>query len=145
MDNLTTCSRRRFLGLGGTVSASVLLAGDRVLAQTLAAVQGAKKIQDREEYWRFIGAQFMLEPDRIHLNAGTTGLMPRPIVEAEAQYQRELAGNPKVRGLFESFMVPEVVRKKAAMLIGADLEDTALTHNTTEGLNIAAHGLPVNS
>lgn len=143
MDSLTTYSRRRFLGLSGTVSASVLLAGDRALAQALGAIQSAKKIQDREDYWTFIRAQFMLEPGRIYLNAGTTGLMPRPIVEAEAQYQSELAANPKVRRLFESFMVPEDVRKKAAMLIGADLEETALTHNTTEGLNIVAHGLPL--
>jgi selenocysteine lyase/cysteine desulfurase len=30
-------------------------------------------------------------------------------------------------------------------VIGADLEETALTHNTTEGLNIVAQGLPLKS
>jgi selenocysteine lyase/cysteine desulfurase len=145
MDSLTTYSRRRFLGLGGTASASVLLGGDRVFAGVLSAIQGraSRKMQDQEEFWTFLRAQFMVEPGRIYLNAGTTGLMPRPVVEAEARYQSELAANPKVRHLFEYVIVPEEVRQKAATLIGADLAETALTHNTTEGLNIVAHGLPL--
>src|SRR5262249_15378778 len=47
------------------------------------------------------------------------------------------------RHLFEYVVLPNEIRKKAAMLIGADLEETALTHNTTEGLNIVAQGLPL--
>jgi selenocysteine lyase/cysteine desulfurase len=69
--------------------------------------------------------------------------MPKPVVDAEARYQSELAANPKVRHQFEAIIVPEEVRRKAAMLIGATLEETALTHNTTEGLNIVVHGLPL--
>src|SRR5215813_10819856 len=128
-------SRRRFLGLTGAASAALLLDGDRLFARTLAAIQdrGTKKMQDQEEYWTFLRAQFMVEPGRIYLNAGTTGLMPRPVVEAEARYQTQLAENPKVRHLFEYVIVPEEVRQKAAALIGADLNETALTHNTTEG------------
>src|SRR4029079_6669701 len=123
----------------------VLLGGDRVFAGVLSAIQGraSRKMQDQEEFWTFLRAQFMVEPGRIYLNAGTTGLMPRPVVEAEARYQSELAANPKVRHLFEYVIVPEEVRQKAATLIGADLAETALTHNTTEGLNIVAHGLPL--
>ena len=82
-------------------------------------------------------------PGLIYLNAGTTGAMPQPVFDAEVRYQRMLAENPKVRHLFEYVVLPNEVRKKAAILIGADLEETALTHNTTEGLNIVAHGLPL--
>jgi isopenicillin-N epimerase len=140
-----TYSRRRFIGLGGAASASVLLAGDHAFAAALGAIQGrvARRMQDQDAFWEFLRAQFMVEPGRIYLNAGTTGLMPKPVVEAEARYQAELAANPKVRHLFEAVIVPEEVRQKAATLIGADLAETALTHNTTEGLNIVAQGLPL--
>jgi selenocysteine lyase/cysteine desulfurase len=145
VDRPTTVSRRRFIGLGGTASASLFLGRDRVFAEALGAIQAraAERLQDREEFWAFLRTQFMVEPGRIYLNAGTTGLMPIPVIEAETRYQRELAANPKVRRLFEGVIVPEEVRKKAATLIGADLEETALTHNTTEGLNIVAQGLPL--
>lgn len=86
----------------------------------------------------------MIEPGLIYLNAGTTGAMPRPVFDAEVRYQRMLAENPKVRAVFQS-MVSGPVRKKAADFIGAPLEETALTHNTTEGLNIVAQGLPLKS
>src|SRR4030095_6201610 len=57
--------------------------------------------------------------------------------------RRHLASNPKCGHVFEYVIVPEEVRQKAATLIGAGLDETALTHNTTEGLNIVAHGLPL--
>jgi len=45
----------------------------------LTAIQSRapRRLQDQEEYWAFLRAQFMVEPGRVYLNAGTTGLMPR--------------------------------------------------------------------
>ena len=138
-------SRRGLLRLGGGLSASAFLAAgtDPRLAEALAEVRArAAADGDSEQFWSFIGKQFMLEQGLVYLNSGTTGAMPRPVFEAEIRYQRMLAENPKVRGLFER-QVADEVRRKAARWIGADLEETALTHNTTEGLNIVAHGLPL--
>jgi len=117
-------SRRRFLGLGGTASASILLGGDRLFAEAMSAIQdrAARRMQDQEDFWSFLRNQFAVEPGRIYLNAGTTGLMPKPVLEAEARYQSELAANPKVRHEFEALIVPDDVRRKAAALIGAALE-----------------------
>jgi len=145
MSKLTRPSRRRFLGrLCGTVSASAFLAtgSDPLLARTLAEIRARADDTAHEEFWAFIRKQFMLEPGLIYLNAGTTGAMPGPVFEAEVRYQRLLAENPKIRAVFERRVADEV-RQKAAQLIGAKLEETALTHNTTEGLNIVAHGLPL--
>ncbi len=140
-------SRRGFLlDFSGALSASAFWATgtDPLLAKTSEEIRARSQSQDKddEEFWAFIRKQFMLEPGLIYLNSGTTGAMPRPVFEAQGRYQRMLAENPKVRGLFEH-MVAEEVRKKAAQFIGADVEETALTHNTTEGLNIVAHGLPL--
>jgi selenocysteine lyase/cysteine desulfurase len=119
--NLLEASRRAFVQQfsGAAFSAPVL------------AQIATHEFKDSEDYWIFIRQQFLLEPDLIYLNAGTTGAMPRPVFEAEIRYQRMLAENPKVRHAFEYGMVPNLVRKKAAQMIGATLEETALTHNTT--------------
>src|SRR5262245_53484441 len=134
-------SRRQFVSrFSGAVAASASLGSRSMAAQVSSAA--SKKRMD-EEFWTFISKQFLLESGLIYLNAGTTGAMPQPVFNAQLRYQRMLAENPKVRHLFEYVVLPNEVRKKAALLIGADLEETALTHNTTEGLNIVAQGLPL--
>src|SRR5216684_3898421 len=136
-------SRRQFVGgFSSAVATSVSLgASSRPLAAQTASVANTKLMD--EAYWTFVSKQFLLEGGLTYLNAGTTGAMPRPVFDAQARYQRMLAENPKVRHLFEYVVLPNHIRKKAAAVIGADLEETALTHNTTEGLNIVAHGLPL--
>src|SRR5262245_54069309 len=140
MTKPTRSSRRQFVGrFSGAMLTSVAL--DAARSNTLAAQTMQARLD--EEFWTFISKQFLLEDGLIYLNAGTTGAMPRPVFDAQLRYQRMLAENPKVRHLFEYVMLPNEIRKKAAMWIGADLEETALTHNTTEGLNIVAQGLPL--
>src|SRR5262249_44303584 len=129
--NLGTSSRRKFIERFSCGA----------MTPALLAQISTRDFKDAEDYWVFIRKQFLLEPGLTYLNVGTTGAMPRPVFEAEIRYQRMLAENPKVRHVFEYGVTPNVVRKKAAEVIGATLDETALTHNTTEGLNIVAHGL----
>ncbi len=141
-------SRRTFVRrVAGAAWASALIqtGRDPLLAEALASLRAHATAANTADdaFWDDIRAKFLLEPDLIYLNAGTTGAMPRAILEAEGRYQRLLAENPKIRQHFEYEVVPTIVRKKAADLIGASLEETALTHNTTEGLNIVAQGLPL--
>lgn len=147
MRTIGSTSRRSFLGqIGGVVGTSVLCAGgrDELFAESLAAVQAeGAATQHGEEFWKFLRQQFLFEPGLIYLNSGTTGAMPRPVFEASVRFLRMLAENPKNRQFFEGLMMPNEVRRKAAALIGAELEETALTRNTTEGINIVAHGLPL--
>ena len=147
MTKPTRSSRRQFVGrFSGAMLTSAALDAARsntLAAQTTQARSSRASLNPKldEEFWTFISKQFLLENGLIYLNAGTTGAMPRPVFDAQLRYQRMLAENPKVRHLFEYVVLPNEIRKKAATLIGADLEETALTHNTTEGLNIVAQGL----
>ena len=139
--NINTTRRAFFGRVSGTVALSAALGARRMAAQI--ALSASKKPGD-EEFWTFVHKQFVIEPGVTYLNAGTTGAMPRAVLEAESRYQRMLAENPKVRAAMQHVVAHEI-RPKAAALIGADLEETALTHNTTEGLNIVAQGLPLKS
>jgi len=141
-------SRRTFIErVAGAawISGLIQTGRDPLFAETLASVRASATAADPDDdaFWDGIRTKFMFEPDLVYLNAGTTGAMPRAILEAEGRYQRMLAENPKIRRHFEFEVVPTIVRKKAADVIGAALEETALTHNTTEGLNIVAQGLPL--
>jgi len=136
-------TRRELVSRFSTAVLTSVAAGaaHKPLAGQIASGANSKLMD--EAYWTFISKQFVLESGLTYLNSGTTGAMPRPVFDAEVRYQRMLGENPKVRHLFEYVVLPNQIRKKAAAILGADLEETALTHNTTEGLNIVAHGLPL--
>ena len=136
MSNPTTPSRRQLITQAGAVlAATAATAGS-------SALFAQNRPSDDEVFWDLTSKQFMLAPGMIYLRAGTTGPMPRPVFDAEVRYQRMLAETPSVRSEFEN-VINSSIRKKAALFIGADLEETALTLNTTEALNIVAHGLPL--
>src|SRR5712675_479767 len=119
-------SRRRFVsGFSSMMAAAASVpAGGNLLAAQSGSRSDPKVID--EAYWTFVSKQFVLEGGLTYLNAGTTGAMPRPVLDAAARYQRMLAENPKVRHLFEYIVLPNQIRKKAAVVLGADLEETAL-------------------
>jgi L-cysteine/cystine lyase len=77
------------------------------------------------------------------LNAGTNGPIPRRSHEALVEYaQTELTegrvGLATFLRMFENF---DQARANLATILGCDPSEIALTHNTTEGMNIALMGL----
>jgi selenocysteine lyase/cysteine desulfurase len=91
-----------------------------------------------EAYWRKIRAQFSLRDDLAFLNTGTCGPVPRPVLDVQDHYSRELARDPS-----NNFRGSELssVRRRLAAFVNASPEEIALTHSTTEGVNLFAHGL----
>ena len=79
----------------------------------------------------------------IHLNTGSVGPMPAEVAAAMAEletYERDV-GRAHVDyylGLLERLAE---ARAGVAAVIGTDLDEIALTHATTDGLNIATQGL----
>lgn len=78
-----------------------------------------------------------------YLNAGTNGPLPRRTHEAIMAYATNELEQGRIR--FESFMQlldeKKNSRQQVAHLLGCELNEVALTHNTTEGMNIALMGL----
>jgi selenocysteine lyase/cysteine desulfurase len=91
-----------------------------------------------EAYWRKVRSQFSLREDLVFLNTGTCGPMPRVVLDVHERYGRELASDPT-----NNFRSAELasVRKRLAEFVNASPDEIALTHSTTEGLNLFAHGL----
>ncbi len=84
---------------------------------------------------------WLLDPTVTHLNHGSYGACPRPVVEAWQAWQRELERSPtdflwrRLPGLLDE------VREELGGLVGARPDDLALMHNSTSGLNAAIRSL----
>ncbi len=81
---------------------------------------------------------------QVYLNSGTAGPLPRRTAEViAAENARQLrAGRATIKTYFDEYLpMQATVRARFARLLGADVDEIALTHHTTEGMNIACWGL----
>jgi len=78
-----------------------------------------------------------------YMNTGWSGPPPRRAAEAlQARVALEAEQGPTTPGVYESGReIQEEARRAAARLLGADADETLVTRNTTEGLNIVLSGL----
>ncbi len=108
-------------------SASVLAALTISEIQALAAAQQIKNdgndvAADDEAYWSNVRQLFPLTREWTYLNNGTFGPSPYPVINY---------------GAYDTTM------PKIAKFVGANDDEIALTHNVTEGINIACWGVPL--
>ena len=78
-----------------------------------------------------------------YMNTGWSGPPPRAAAEAmQARVALEAEQGPTTPGVYESGReIQEDARRAAARLLGADVDETLVTRNTTEGLNIVLSGI----
>lgn len=93
---------------------------------------------------RALRAQYMLSEDILYLNHASIGTVPRAVHEAHVAYLELCESHPSLYVWGPAWReVTEGTRTSAAHLLGCDPDDLAVTHNTTEGFNVLAHGLPL--
>ena len=127
--------RRQFLKLGAASIAASFTGIETAFAHRLAGTP---------QQFSGLGAAYGLSPDITYFNHASIGTMPLLVIEAREQYQRACETNPWLHIWSDGFGdAREIVRQKAADCLGCDLEEVALTHNTTEGMNVLAQGLPL--
>ena len=81
--------------------------------------------------------------DVIYMNTGFTGPSPEPVLTRMREvFEKEASVGPaSVEGLAQSRAISEEARQVVASLLNADVDEVAVTHGTTEGLNLAIYGL----
>lgn len=81
--------------------------------------------------------------DVIYMNTGFTGPSPEPVLARMREvFEKEARVGPaSVEGLAQTRQIAEEARQTVASLLNADVDEVAVTHGTTEGLNVAIYGL----
>ncbi len=135
-------SRRHFLITGSLAAGSLA---------TVTPIFGRKPSQAADLHdWRVVREQFDLAPEYVHLGLFYLASHPRPVRAAIESFRRQLDANPFLtveRAMFEGpeNNIPLRVVTAVGDYIGGDLNDIALTQNTTTGLSLIYHGLPLKS
>ena len=98
--------------------------------------------------WESVRQEFELAPDYVHLALFFLASHPRPVRQAIEQYREKIDANPFIavdNAIFEAGNenIPVQVCRAIASYIGGDPQDIALTQNTTTGLALLYHGLPL--
>lgn len=142
--NATGMSRRGFLKLGGAFAVGGMTALSLPGASQAGGIGSGKKIQElkNELFWRKVRKQFIIDPDVVYMNIGTTGSMPIPVLESYERYNRLAAYHPKTyeEELGAEFGLPNQ-REKLAAQFGCNSDEICLSYNTTDGLDTVVYGL----
>jgi selenocysteine lyase/cysteine desulfurase len=131
-----TFNRRNFIRSASVLAAFTINEMQALAAKTQVASGGKVIDADDEAYWHNVRQLFPLTKDWTYLNNGTFGPSPYPVIEAvhNGMMDADREGN------YGSY---DAVPGKIAKFVGADADEIALTHNVTEGINIACLGVPL--
>ena len=134
-------SRRNFLSHMASIAAGSFLLNDVGYASFILKANKNPESIDRKEFSKL----YMLEKSSSYLNHASIGTVPRPIHNAHIKYLEICESNPSLYVWGAPWkLITNKTRELAADLLGCYSNDIAITHNTTEGFNILAHGLKLN-
>ena len=91
---------------------------------------------EEEAYWKAIRQQFPLQNNRIYLNNGTFGPAPHSVLDALQKSSLDI----NTSGEYGN---SDAERVQLAQFFGIKTTEFSITHNTTEGINIMAWGIPL--
>jgi selenocysteine lyase/cysteine desulfurase len=129
-------------GVAGAAGVGSLFGTRQAFAQELASV-APPRVRNADSF-AAMRDRYMLDPGITYLNHGSIGTIPRMVHDAHVEYLRVCETNPWLYMWGGAWEQPrEEVRAKMARLMGCDPTEVTLTHNTTEGFNILANGLPL--
>jgi selenocysteine lyase/cysteine desulfurase len=136
-------SRRAFLG------ANAAAIGAALLPRTLLAEAEARALpMPPLDDWAKVRQQFRLSPEYLHFSGFYIASHPEPVRAAIEGFRQALDENPFLvveRGMFEDDA--QNLQKKVCLdvagYLGGKPDEIALTQNTTTGLALVYHGLPL--
>lgn len=129
-------NRRNFLRSASVLAACSLSEFDVMAASLQVKTNGHNVDANDEAYWASVRQLFPLTKEKIYLNNGTMGPSPYPVIEAVREGMMKCDEYGDYGGYEDSV-------DAIALFTGSDKNEIALTHNVTEGINIACWGVPL--
>jgi selenocysteine lyase/cysteine desulfurase len=107
-------------------------------------IQSVAPLARRSGHLAQLREEYLIDPDVVYLNHASIGTIPRVVHLAQTSYLELCESNPWLYMWGGEWEEPrEEVRAKAAALLRCNSREIAFTHNTTEGFNLIAQGLPL--
>ncbi|MFQ5676805.1 MAG: aminotransferase class V-fold PLP-dependent enzyme, partial [bacterium] len=138
--------RREFLkktktGLAGVAALSTLSSIRAVFAEKLEELNLES---DQKVDFANLREQYLLAPHIKYFNHGSIGTMPKMVHQAYRDYLAICETNPWLYMWSDPWEEARVkTREKVASFVGCGDDELVFTHNTTEGFNLLASGLPL--
>lgn len=134
-------NRRKFLQTFGAGIAGSLALPNLGLSNTAATAiidLSNQKADTSEAFWELVKTQFILAPELRYFNNASLGASPIYVQRNTKAFRELLDGFPSqyMWGGWKEEI--EDTRQSVADLLGANAEEIALIHNTTEGMNLIA-------
>ncbi|MFT5723800.1 MAG: selenocysteine lyase/cysteine desulfurase [Bacteroidia bacterium] len=128
--------RRDFLRIGAAGLTGLFV--NRVTGGTTGFSEELKIENDRSKTaWEKIETEFSIDKNINYLNNGTMGLSPKVVTEAVYRRMEIVNSTGSYSGMESKAL------EGLAKLMHCDASEVAITHNVTEGINIAAWALPL--
>ena len=139
--NLSRRDALRGLGLSTALLGLPATAADE--ATTLPSTSLLR--DDPDGYWaRLRAEQFLMPDERVFLNTGSLGVIPRPVLAAMTAYLERSAALHIDEGYPRwGYETLDEERTALAEFVGCRKDELAITHNATESLSIIAGGMPL--
>ena len=129
-------NRRNFIRSASVIAALSLQEMGAMAASRQLNNKGKPIGPDDENYLKNVRQMFPLSKDVAYMNNGTMGPSPYPVIEAVRDGMME----GDMHGVYGGW---EATEARIAGFVGADEDEIALTHNVTDGINIACWGFPL--
>lgn len=130
-------NRRNFIRSASVLATATIAEMEAFASMQMLKTEDSSAIAaDDEAYWGNVRQLFPLSKKLIYLNNGTMGPSPYPVIEAVRDGMMEGDHHGGYGGW-------EATSEKLAGFLGAEGAEVALTHNVTDGINIACWGVPL--
>lgn len=113
-----------------------------VAAAEARAGGSPEALADDEAYWGLVALAFVVDGRYVVVNGGGQNPPTRATLDALTRGEASAAAQPRPNN-YTLLAQSEPHRQRLARLLGVTADEVAITRNTTEGLNIVIHGLPM--
>ncbi len=140
--------RRDFLHqLFGAVGAAAVLPGsrpepDRTLSHFTDVLGTHRQLRGADEaFWTLVKEQFPLRPGLIIMNAANLCPAPYPVIDTVVRLTGDVDADATFQNRAKLGALADKARHLLATYLGADVDEIAITRNTSEGNNTVINGL----
>ncbi len=135
----STFSRRDFLrtttGIAIAGAGSVLLPGTAQASGFKGGWGNSNNHHSDQNFWKKVSKAFILDKKTTYMNIGTTGSMPRHVLNSYNENNHIVASNPwDMQDKFGDWPHTTEMTDAIAAGFGADSDEIVISRNTTDGM-----------